>query len=51
MTYYDKEFKQLDIFPAKMKLTNNFGETTWISVSPGEIKAILAILNRKEVEA
>lgn len=51
MTYYDHEFNKLGTLPATMKLTNEHGETRWLSVSPTEIEAILEILNRKEVEA
>ena len=51
MTYYDYEFKRIGTLPASMKLTNEKGETRWITVSPAEIKAILEILNSKEVEA
>lgn len=51
MTYYDKEFQQLGTLPATMKLTNEHGQTRWITVSPAEIEAILEVLNRKEVQA
>lgn len=51
MTYYDKEFNKLGTLPADLKLTNEHGETRWLTVSPAEIEAILEILNRKEVEA
>ncbi len=52
MTYYDHQFKRLkEEVPADLKLQNLYGETHWISVSPAEIRAILEILNRKEVEA
>lgn len=51
MTYYDHEFNKLGTLPATMKLTNEHGETRWITVSPAEIEAILEVLNQKEVEA
>ena len=51
MTYYDNEFKQLGTLPATMKLTNENGETRWITVSPAEIEAILKVLNQKEKTA
>lgn len=50
MTYYDHEFKKIGTLPATMKLTNEHGETRWITVSPAEIEAILEVLNRKEAE-
>ena len=50
-TYYDKEFQQLGTLSASMKLQNEQGQTRWITVTPDEIEAILAILNAKEKEA
>ena len=50
-TYYDKEFQQLGTLSATMKLQNEHGQTRWITVTPTEIEAILAILNAKEKEA
>ena len=50
-TYYDKEFKHLGTLSASMKLQNEHGQTRWITVTPDEIEAILAILNAKEKEA
>lgn len=49
-TYYDKEFAHLGTLPATMKIQNEKGETRWITVSPSEIEAILAVLNDKEAK-
>lgn len=51
MTYYDKEFSQIGTLSATMKLQNEHGQTRWITVTPEQIEAILAILNKKESEA
>lgn len=51
MTYYEKEFAQLGTLPATMKITNEHGETRWLTVSPAEIEAILKVLNIKEVQS
>ena len=50
-TYYDKEFSHLgDKQPANMKISNEYGQTRWLAVTPSQIEAILAILNEsKEV--
>ena len=50
-TYYDKEFEHLGTLSATMKLQNEQGQTRWLTVTPDEIEAILAILNAKEKEA
>ena len=49
-TYYDKEFTHLGDLAATMKLQNEQGATRWMTVSPEQIKAILEILNAKELE-
>ena len=50
MTYYDKEFAQLGTLAATMKLQNEQGQTRWITATPEQIEAILAILNKQETE-
>ena len=50
-TYYDYEFKGLGDLSADLKLQNDHGQTRWMTVSPEQIKAILEILNAKELEA
>lgn len=50
MTYYDKEFSHLGTLAATMKLQNEHGETRWMTVTPEQIEAILAVLNEKEKE-
>lgn len=48
-TYYDKEFSHLgDNQPANMQISNEYGQTRWLTVTPDQIQAILAILNEKE---
>lgn len=50
MTYYDKEFQQLgEGNAANMKITNEYGETRWMNVTPEQIQEILQILNKSEV--
>jgi hypothetical protein len=51
MTYYDKEFSHLGALSATMKIQNEHGQTRWITVTPEQIDAILAILNKQEKEA
>jgi hypothetical protein len=48
MTYYDKEFQHLGTIAASLKLQNEQGQTRWLTVTPEQIKAILAILNQTE---
>jgi hypothetical protein len=50
MTYYDKEFQKLGEIRALVKLMNDEGETKWFAISPEQIQAILAILNKNEVK-
>jgi hypothetical protein len=47
-TYYDKEFAHLGDLPATLKLQNEQGQTRWMTVTPEQIEAILAILNQSE---
>jgi hypothetical protein len=47
-SYYDKEFQQLGELSATLKLQNEHGQTRWMTVSPEQIEAILAILNQSE---
>ena len=47
-TYYDKEINQLGDLSATLKLQNEHGQTRWMTVSPEQIEAILAILNQSE---
>lgn len=49
-TYYDYEFKGLGVLSASLKLQNEQGQTRWMTVSPEQVKAILEILNAKELE-
>jgi hypothetical protein len=47
-TYYDKEFQQLGELSATLKLQNEQGQTRWMTVSPEQVEAILAVLNQSE---
>jgi hypothetical protein len=49
-TYYEKEFEQLGELSATLKLQNEQGQTRWMTVSPEQVEAILAILNQSEEE-
>jgi hypothetical protein len=49
MTYYDKEFQKLGERQADIQLWSIEGQTRWITISPEQVKAILAILNKDEV--
>lgn len=47
MTYYDKQISALlKDAPAAIKIQNEGGHTNWLNVTPEQIKAILAILNK-----
>ncbi len=47
MTYYDKQITALlKDAPAAIKIQNEGGHTNWLNVTPEQIKAILAILNK-----
>ena len=49
MTYYDHEFKKLgEESQADLQLRTSNGQTRWLTVSPDQVKAILAILNIDE---
>ena len=48
MTYYDKEISKLNDIYACLKLSNQYGSTRWLDVTPEQIKAILEILNKGE---
>lgn len=51
MTYYEYEIARLSDLPADLKLQNEQGQTRWMSVTPEQIRQILEILNKAEVEA
>lgn len=51
MTYYDKELSTLGNTEATLKLQNEQGKTRWMTVTPEQIRQILDILNKAEVEA
>lgn len=48
MTYYDYEFSRLGELPADMQITNELGQTRWMTIKPEQIKEILEILNKSE---
>ncbi len=48
MTYYDHEIARVGDIPATLKLQNEQGQTRWMTVTPEQIKQILAVLNKNE---
>jgi hypothetical protein len=50
MTYYDKEFAKIENDQVDLQLIGLHGSTRWMTVTPEQVKAILAILNKDEKE-
>lgn len=50
MTYYDKEIQKLGERQADIQLRSIDGQTRWMTVTPEQVQAILAILNKPEAK-
>jgi len=48
--YYDTQIQKLGDQSANIQLRNAEGQTNWMTITPEQVQAILAILNKNEAK-